>query len=156
MLKGKYEVEMGASSFCEENFANFKRYNKLPQRSPSSLSQFPFICHFISCSQTFPCISAPPLNVTAVFVHLQIIVWVITKDLGNLFSRQAVALGFQLRTVLCCAVLMACYNSKTKNDLVETGRASSSHYVHFLFVRQRIQNSWMLAVHCCKMAIDSP
>lgn len=38
--------------------------------------------------------SAPPLNVTAVFVHLQINVLVITKDSGNLFSERAVALEF--------------------------------------------------------------
>lgn len=108
----KYEVEMVASSFCVENFSNLQRHNKLPQRSSSSLSQFLFIYHLISCRQTFTCISLRLLNVTAVFVHLQIIVWVVIKDSGNLFSGQALALGFLTED-----------SSNKKNDYVEPGHA---------------------------------
>lgn len=79
--------DWGATGFCMENFANCKRHNKLPLRSSSPLLPFPFICHFISCSQTFTCISAPLLNVTAVFVHLQI------KLFGLLQSSQGIYLA---------------------------------------------------------------
>lgn len=93
-LNEKYEVETGARVFCSEKFDSIKRYNYLPPRSSSSLSQFPFNCHFISCSRTFACISATLLNVTAVFAHLQNTLWVITKDSENLFSERALALEF--------------------------------------------------------------
>lgn len=130
-------------------FAHLKRHNKLPWRSSSSRLQFPFICHFISCSQTFTCIAVPLLNVTAVFVHLQIIVWLITKDWGNLFGGQAVALEFNWG--LYCALLMVCHNGNAKNDLVEIAHVCSSHYVHFLFFElQQIQKGWMLAVNAAK------
>ncbi len=127
--RGMLKREMGTTVFCAENFANLKRHNTLPSRSSSSLSEFPFICYFISCRQTFTCISAPPLNVTAVFVHLQIIVWVITKDSAYLFSGWAVALEFSWG--LYCALLMVCYNSNTKNDLVQIAHLIT--FISFLY-----------------------
>lgn len=143
-LKEKYEVEMGATVFCPEKFASIKKYNYPSPGSSSSLSQFPSNCHFISCSWTFTCISATPLNVTAVFAHLQNALWVITKDWENLFSERALALEFNWGQY--CALLMVCYNSNTNNDLGEIAHVSSSHYVHFLFKQQQIQKPRTIAV----------
>lgn len=143
---------MLASGFCAENFANLKRHNKLPLRSSSSLSQFPFICHFIICSQTFACTSAPPLNVTAVFVHLQIIVWVIIKDSGNLFSG---GIGIQLRPILCSVDVLL---QQQHEKMIWWRLPACAHLIMFIsFPKQhQIQKLRMSGVQCFKMAIGGP
>lgn len=58
---------------------------------------------------------------------------------------------------LYCALLMVCYDSNAeKNDLAEIARVCSSHYVHSFLYSNTHKKPRMLAVQCCKVAIDGP